>query len=380
MEKSSKKSWHEVVSKTKEWHKAFIQFQLTDEVSDALTNYNPILCEKEWDAIQAIKKWKKDSNFYFSLQDFNENERISFEKLSEKSKNVYFKENDEKPYKKVFYVPFAIWNDDPDAAPDLVPFKDKTVIRQYASALYNSLKQRALTSMGCFFNGVKVETEYNFETGSLWLKSNIDKLSKEGVNISDLELVDIDENIIKSLGVVTKEFQQEWLQSALIPIIISAKEYEDVSDFDFNYDGELANEMQSLKSTRCDFEQPMDLANALHRLEALKFSLWAKSVIYDSFVEGGVQRESVIEFYISEGNVVYASAAVMDIDENDEELIRLTFGRKIHTPYDIQECLLPWALSADPRMRWSVIYTEEEAEIDDLPNNYKITFDNTTLH
>ncbi len=380
MEKNLKKSWSDVVEKTKEWHKAFIQFTLTDEVSQSLTNYNPILCEKEWDAIQAIKKWKKDSNFHFSLQDFNENEKISFEKLSEKSRNVYFKEDDDKPYKKVFYVPFAIWNDDPDAAPDYVPFKDKTVIRQYANALYNSLKQRASNSMNAFFNGVKVGTEYGFETGNLWLKSNIDKLLEEGIDLSEFELPDIDQNLIKTLGTVTHQFQQEWLQSALISIVISAKEYEDVSDFDFNYDGEFDDQMQGFKTTRSDFEQPMDLRKALQRLEALKFSLWAKSVIYDNFVEGGVQRESIIQFHIKEGNIVYVSAAVMDIDKNDEELITLTFGRRINNPYEIQESLLPWVLCADVRMRWTVIYTEEEAEIDDLPNNYKISFDNTTLH
>lgn len=380
MEKNVKNSWQEVVFKIKEWHKTFTQFELTDEVSESLTNYNPILCEKEWEAIQAIKKWKKDSNFYFSLQDFDDNEKISFEKLTEKSKNVYFKKDDAKPYKKVFYVPFAIWNDDPDAAPDFIPLKGKTIVRQYASNLYNRLKVRSLNSMNAFFNGVKVGTEYSFETGSLWLKSNIDKLLQDGVNLSEMELTEIDEKIINSLGVITKEFQEEWLQSALIPIVIAAKEYEDVSDFDFNYDGQLDNEMQDLKTMRTDFEQPMSLNNALKRLEALKFSLWAKSVVYDNFVEGGVKRESVIQFHVNNGDVVYLSVAVMDIDKNDEELVTLTNGRRINNHYEIQESLLPWVLCIDPRMSWSVMYTEDEVDEDDFPNNYKITYENTTIH
>lgn len=380
MEKNTKSSWQEVVFKTKEWHKTLIQFELTDELSQPLTAYNPILCEKEWDAIQAIKKWRNESGLHFSLQDFDDNERISFEKLTEKSKNVYFKKNDAKPYKKVFYVPFAVWNDDVDAAPDFIPLKDKTIIRQYASSLYNSLKIRALNSMNTFFNGVKVGTEYGFETGSLWLKSNIDKLLQDGIDLSEMELTDIDENLIHSLSGVTKEFQEEWLQSALIPIVIAANEYEDISDFDFNYDGQLDVEMKSLKTMRADFEQPMSLNKALKRLEALKFSLWAKSVVYDNFVEGGVKRESVIQFHINNGDVVYVSVAVMDIDKNDEELIALTYGRRINDHYEIQETLLPWVMCADPRMTWSVMYTEDDFEEDNLPNNYKITYENTTIH
>lgn len=380
MEKNTKSSWQEVVFKTKEWHKTFIQFELTDELSQPLTDYNPILCEKEWDAIQAIKKWKNESSLHFSMQDFDDNEKISFEKLTEKSKNVYFKKDDAKPYKKVFYVPFALWNDDVDAAPDFIPLKGKTIIRQYASSLYNSLKVRALNSMNTFFNGVKVGTEYGFETGNLWLKSNIDKLLQDGIDLSEMELTDIDENLINSLGGVTKEFMEEWLQSALIPIVIAANEYEDISDFDFNYDGQLDDEMKSLKTMRADFEQPMSLNKALKRLESLKFSLWAKSVVYDNFVEGGVKRESVIQFHINNGDVVYVSVAVMDIDKNDDELITLTYGRRINGHYEIQETLLPWVMCADPRMTWSVMYTEDEFEEDNLPNNYKITYENTTIH
>ena len=234
--------------------------------------------------------------------------------------------------------------------------------------------------MNTFFNGVKVGTEYGFETGSLWLKSNIDKLLQDGIDLSEMELTDIDENLIHSLSGVTKEFQEEWLQSALIPIVIAATEYEDISDFDFNYDGQLDVEMKSLKTMRADFEQPMSLNKALKRLDALKFSLWAKSVVYDNFVEGGVKRESVIQFHINNGDVVYVSVAVMDIDKNDEELITLTYGRRINDHYEIQETLLPWVMCADPRMTWSVMYTEDDFEEDNLPNNYKITYENTTIH
>lgn len=37
-------------------------------------------------------------------------------------------------------------------------------------------------------------------------------------------------------------------------------------------------------------------------------------------------------------------------------------------------------MCADPRMTWSVMYTEDDFEEDNLPNNYKITYENTTIH
>ncbi|MCP2844261.1 hypothetical protein NK914_23830, partial [Salmonella enterica subsp. enterica serovar Typhimurium] len=81
----------------------------------------------------------------------------------------------------------------------------------------------------------------------------------------------------------------------------------------------------------------------------------------------GVKRESVIQFHINNGDVVYVSVAVMDIDKNDEELITLTYGRRINDHYEIQETLLPWVMCADPRMTWSVMYTEDDFEEDNLP-------------
>lgn len=380
MEKNIKNSWQEVVLKTKDWHKTFVQFQLTDEVNLPSTGYNPILCEKEWEAIKAIKQWKKDPKFYFSLQDFNESEKHSFEMLTKKSKNVYFKEGEDKPYKKVFYVPFSIWNDDPDAAPDCIPLKDKTIISSYARCLYDALKQRSIKSMEAFFNDVKDDAIYNFEPCSLWLKTNIDKVISEGVNLNDIELSEIDGDFLNKLTKVTKEFQSEWLQSAIIPIIVSAKDYDIISDFEFNYDGLLEEEMNDLKTMRTDFEPPMNLEKSLLRLNAIKFSLWSKSVLYDNFVEGGVKRESVIYFHINNGDIVYMSACVMDIDKNNEEIITLRHGRKISDSFDIQEALLPWIMCADPKMMWTVMYTDDKFEDENFIDNYKINYENTILH
>jgi len=381
MNKSIRVSWDDVVSKTKEWHKSYVQFSTTDEVNSPVSDYNPILLEKEWEAIKAIKQWKQDPQSTISLQDFNESERQSFEKLNSKSKVIAYVKNDEKPYKKMFFIPITIWNDDPDAYPAFVPLQSGTILSSYSEMLLQALTQRALNSMHHYFNGVKFGHTYSFQMGNLWFKRNIDSLLNEGIDFKDIDLTNITSSFNKEVSAFTPEIQKRWLISALIPITVSTQEFSDILDFDFNHDDMFSEQMAQFKDIRQDFEEPTDLENALESLERIDFSLWANTILYSDPADNIVKRETEINFHTEGSTVVYMSVCIMDIDDNDEIVTSLSNGRKIFNVYDIQQALLSWVMCVDNRCAWTVYYTENKPEQKDIVSDeHPISYNGKTLH
>ena len=381
MNKSIRVSWDDVVSKTKEWHKSYIQFSTTDEINDPVSDYNPILLEKEWEAIQAIKEWKQDPEFTISLQDFSESEKESFEKLDNKSKVIAYVKNDEKPYKKMFFMPITIWNDDPDAYPAFVPLQEGNILSSYSRMLFQALMQRASESMNHYFNGVKVGQTYSFQISNLWFKPNIDAFLSKGVDVKNIDLANIPQSFNEKISSFSQQIQKRWLISALIPVTVSTKDFEDISDFDFNHDNLFSERMAELKDIRQDFEEPMDLENALEALERIDFTLWVNTILYSDPQEGMVKRETEINFHTQGSKIVHMSVSIMDIDENDEVISSLRNGRKMFNVYDVQQALLSWVLCVDNRCAWTVYYTEDKPEeietvVDDQPISYK----GKTLH